>query len=174
MFRKVLIAAALISVAACASPTPYQQAFKNRPGYSEARLEDDRFRVQFSGNSLTDRQTVETYVLFRAAELTLQNGYDYFTIVLRDIDANRRISGTSFNNGFGVFGGFGGGGFFFSRGFGGLGGGISTFNAREIRSFSAIAEVQLHEGDKPDTPNAFDAREVQRNLQNEVIRAGRA
>ena len=32
----------------------------------------DRWKVSFSGNSLTDRNTVETYLLYRAAELTDQ------------------------------------------------------------------------------------------------------
>jgi hypothetical protein len=39
-------------------------------GYSEQQIENNRFRVQFAGNSLTDRKTVETYLLYRAAELT--------------------------------------------------------------------------------------------------------
>ncbi len=38
----------------------------------------------------TDRETVENYLLYRAAELTLQNGFDAFTVVNRDIDKDSR------------------------------------------------------------------------------------
>jgi len=57
---------------ACATPTPYQPNIRGQAasgGYSEVRIEPDRFRVNFAGNSLTSRETVEGYLLFRAAEL---------------------------------------------------------------------------------------------------------
>ena len=66
-----LLAVALI--AACAAPTPYQAATE-RNGFSELKIEDDRFSVSFRGNSRTPRETVETYLLHRAAELTLASG----------------------------------------------------------------------------------------------------
>ena len=49
-------------------------------GFSEQQIEDNRYPVQFAGNCLTDRKTVETYLLYRAAELTRQNGYDHFRV----------------------------------------------------------------------------------------------
>lgn len=84
---KVLAAASTISlVTGCMTATPYQP---ERPGqaisggYSDERLSENRFKVNFSGNNLTSRDRVEGYLLYRAAELTLQNGYDYFIIVDR-------------------------------------------------------------------------------------------
>ena len=49
--------AAGIALAACATATPYQPAGFNgqRGGYAEQRLENNRFRVSFSGNSVTSR-----------------------------------------------------------------------------------------------------------------------
>lgn len=87
-FGPVMAAVLVVSVAACTTATPYQPY---RPeisggihgGYSDRRLQPDRFIVRFHGNELTSRQQVETYLLFRAAELTVQNGYDWFTIVDR-------------------------------------------------------------------------------------------
>lgn len=67
-------------------PTPYQPAVGGGFGYEQQRIESDRFRVSFSGNSLTDRQTVENYLLFRAAELTVADGRDYFIVVSRDVE----------------------------------------------------------------------------------------
>ena len=72
---------------ACTTATPYQPNIsgqKVQGGYSEQQVEPDRFRVTFSGNSLTSRETVEGYLLYRAAELTVQQGYDWFEIVERD------------------------------------------------------------------------------------------
>lgn len=83
------LVAITLSLAACMSATPYQPY---RPesiggvhgGYSEQRLAPDRFRVRFHGNELTSRERVEGYLLYRAAELTVQNGFDWFTIADRE------------------------------------------------------------------------------------------
>jgi hypothetical protein len=77
-----LLIAALI-LTACVTPTPYQAAGPNY-GYSEQRLDQNKFRVTFKGNSLTKRETVEDYLLYRAAELTRQNGYSHFLMASRD------------------------------------------------------------------------------------------
>lgn len=103
MFRKTLAAALFAGatlLAACASsgPTPYQPASANYSrGYTETKIEDTRYRISFKGNALTERETVENYMLYRAAELTLQSGYDTFTISNRDTDKDKR---TRYNGGF--------------------------------------------------------------------------
>jgi hypothetical protein len=73
----VLLVAVL---AGCATATPYQPLTKGY-GYAEQKLETDRYRITFSGNSSTDHQTVQNYLLYRAAELTLERGRDYFVVV---------------------------------------------------------------------------------------------
>ena len=84
------VALALAGVlSACATPTPYQPNIPGQAtsgGYSEIRVEPNRWRVMFQGNSLTSRQTVESYLLFRSAELTTQQGYDWFAIVDRNTE----------------------------------------------------------------------------------------
>jgi len=78
---------------ACETATPYQPAVRGSAtsgGYSETRIEPNRWRVNFAGNSMTSRETVEGYLLFRAAELTLQNGDNWFAIVDRQTDRNAR------------------------------------------------------------------------------------
>jgi len=94
---KIGFAAALSALAllgACATATPYQASEGTDRGYSEQKIEDNRYMVEFSGNSLTDRKTVETYLLYRAAELTKQNGYDHFRVVRRDTDAQTKLIGS--------------------------------------------------------------------------------
>src|SRR3546814_3976294 len=81
-----------LMLAGCASPTPYQPATGhgfNRTGFSEQRIESNRYMVSFSGNSLTSRETVERYLLFRAAELTVQQGFDHFILVYRNTEIGR-------------------------------------------------------------------------------------
>lgn len=86
--RPVVLAAALAtaSLVGCSTPTPYQPDIAGQRisgGYSEQRISEDRYRVNFAGNSLTSRDRVEGYLLFRAAELTARDGYDWFLIVDR-------------------------------------------------------------------------------------------
>ena len=81
--------AATLALAACATPTPYQPisaASRTQGGYYEERLAADRWRVSFAGNTLTSRETVEGYLLYRAAELTLEQRRDWFEIVDREVE----------------------------------------------------------------------------------------
>jgi hypothetical protein len=83
--------AALLS--GCATATPYQPATPENPaagGFSELRLQPDRYRVTFIGNSLTSRKRAERYLLYRAAELTVQHGYDWFEAADQRTEAKPR------------------------------------------------------------------------------------
>ena len=85
---RLLFAISLLGLlSGCVQPTPYQPAPPQGFGYSEDRIEQNRFRITFRGNSITTRETVEDYLLYRAAELTLQNGFDHFLMVGRDTEA---------------------------------------------------------------------------------------
>ena len=55
-------------------------------GYSEQQIEDNRYWVRFAGNQRTPAATVQNYWLYRIAELTLDHGYDYFTVVDRNLE----------------------------------------------------------------------------------------
>lgn len=77
--REALIGVAML-LGACATPAVYHpQTPELREGYSERRLDDARWRVEFVGGPETSQQMVESYLLYRAAELTLASGYDWFT-----------------------------------------------------------------------------------------------
>jgi hypothetical protein len=67
-----------LGLAACS--TPYQATFLTG-GYSEKQLEADVWRVEFGGNGFTTQETVQTYWLYRSAQLTLDKGYEGFEIV---------------------------------------------------------------------------------------------
>src|SRR3546814_14821204 len=67
---------------ACATTTPYQPV-RDGYGYQDQRIEGNRYRVTFAGSTATPRQTVENYLLYHAAELTLASGNDYFIVTQR-------------------------------------------------------------------------------------------
>jgi hypothetical protein len=172
MLRKLIAAAAItatLGLAACESgPTPYQPGGDGDRGYSETRIEDDRWRISFKGNSLTGRETVETYMLFRAAELTLQNGYDTFTIVNRDTERDRDVRS---------YGGYMGtrlSYMYFVPRYGWVGSWEPYWTPeryREVSRYEAYAEILMSRGAKGDNPNSFDARQVSQNLGPQVQRA---
>lgn len=177
MLRKIVAAASFAVLAACATATPYQPAGWDGTsyGYAERPIEQDRFRVTFSGNSVTDRETVENYLLYRAAELTLQNGYDYFLVADRDTEANRRYRADAIGSGFGPWGayrspwGFYPSYSFYRPSFGWYDpwapwGGYNDFDIRETTRYVASAEIKLGRGPVPADPRAFDARQVLQNL----------
>ncbi|MGB1557714.1 MAG: CC0125/CC1285 family lipoprotein, partial [Oceanococcaceae bacterium] len=81
-----LLATSLL-VACAHTPTPYQpRPDGGQYGYSEQGLEPDRIRVVFRGNTLTARETVENYLLYRAAEVTQQRGYAYFSPMQQEVE----------------------------------------------------------------------------------------
>ena len=56
MLRSITIITLAAVLAGCAGgPTPYAPAGDSRYGLTEQQVESDRFRISFSGNSLTDR-----------------------------------------------------------------------------------------------------------------------
>jgi hypothetical protein len=159
----LLIAVALL-LAGCATATPYQPV-KNGYGYAEQRLEADRYRVSFHGNSRTSYDAVADYVLFRAAEITLDNGYDHFVMIDRSTQGQQQAGG-------GPSVGVGLGGFRFGgRGGFGISVGTSTAVGGSGDAYRATADIQLRKGPRPeDDVQAFDARAVKANLEARIRR----
>ena len=100
--RHLLLAASVAVLSACATSTPYQAASKPGAfdGFSQTLIENDRARVSFAGNSLTERDTVENYLIYRAAELAVERGFETFTLTERDTEEKTRLrttGGSSFS-----------------------------------------------------------------------------
>lgn len=49
-------------------------------GYADTRLNGDTAVVRFSGNTRTSMGKVTGYMLYRCAQVTANNGYDYFVV----------------------------------------------------------------------------------------------
>ena len=122
-------------------------------GYREQRLEQERFRVSFRANADLKGPQVEDMALRRAAELTTQNGYEWFhgrhpqhRPRRRKLHAERphgrprrlhrllRLGGLGIGLGFNIGG--------------------------DSRQYQSTLEILMGQGAKPSDPNAYDARSV--------------
>jgi hypothetical protein len=172
MIRKALAGLALVGVlglAACETygPTPYQPATQGMKGYSEDKIEADRYRIMFKGNTLTNKDTVETYMLYRAAELTLQSGFDTFTIAHRDTDKQSRTRVTG-----GYYSAFSYSYFSPRRGwFYDYDPFFDRPQYEQVTQYEASAEIVMSKGPKGSNPESFDAHDVSANLGPKVARA---
>ena len=176
------VAAATLALAGCETATTYHPATGqgfNREGFSEQRIEADRFMVSFSGNSVTSRDTVERYLLYRAAELTVQNGYDWFQLADRNTERKTRTYVTD-RFGPGPWGYWGVNWRFHRRGFGwgfydpfrGDPWG-RDFDVDTIDKYDAHAEIVMRRGARPaNNVRAFDAHQVIRNLGPTIVMPG--
>jgi hypothetical protein len=183
--NKALIAAAVAlaaaSLSACETATPYQPlnpAAASAGGYSETQLEHDRWRVTFHGNDMTARETVETYLLYRAAELTVNQGYDWFEAVQRDTERHENTYAEPIGPyGYGI--GWRPYWRYWGRGFGWRGWDpywgdpfwADEVDIHTVERYETSAEIIMHHGPKPtDDRRAFDAREVLSNLASKIVK----
>ena len=143
----VLIAGCLL-LSACETATSYQAATSPAAvGYTEQRIEPGRYRVTFQGGDGPPQQ-VQDYVLLRAAEITVRDGYDWFRVTDRYEDARPPRSGATVSFGTGSFGRHGG----FGVG--------SSYDLSGGPVTRASLEIMMGKGAKPEGPSAYDARGV--------------
>lgn len=76
---KKLIATLLLTSLLTACATPYQSTGL-RGGYSDTQLSDNTFQVYFRGNGLTSQHRSNDFALLHASQLTLDHGFNYFTL----------------------------------------------------------------------------------------------
>lgn len=162
MIRTLAIAASALSLSACASLAPYgPQRGPGGQGFAEQRIESDRFSVTYTGVGAPG--PVADRALLRAAELTLEQGYDGFEVTQRYIDGRPDSAGglrPSVSVGVGSSSGRYGG-YRYSGSSMGVGIGL---NLGGPSSSSTVLEVRLFRGLAPDRGEAYDAREVRANL----------
>lgn len=156
---------ALALMAACATETPYGPSQDGGGyGFSEQRIEDNRYRITFRGNSLTPRETVENYLLYRAAEKTVSSGNDYFVVVSDDTEKTTTYRTTSrpdpyYYRPFPYYAY----GYRWARPY-------DDVDIRESTRYAAVAYVVMYKGEKPNDPAAYDARQVKANLEGFIRR----
>lgn len=175
--RLILVTLLAACAAACATPTVYAPlSDASQGGYAESRIEANRWRVTFSGNTLTSRETVETYLINRAAELTRANGFDHFIITGRATDEKTNRIGSAWPR---TAAWPRAGAWYFHPRLGWIPAydpfadlWDEPYLMRETSRYTASAEVAMFRGPKPaDRPDAFDARDVLANLANRITQA---
>lgn len=146
------VAAAIVAACATAVGTPYQAADAKGFGYTEQKIEGDRYRVAFAGDGATPPQLVEDYALLRAAELAAAAGAEWFRVVGRSLDRDEK-------GGVGIGAGVGTGSYGRRSGVSvGVGGDLGTVGAK--RFYTARLEVLTGTGPKPEGPDVYEARAV--------------
>jgi hypothetical protein len=70
-------------------------------GYSDRRLNDNTEQVSFRGDRFTSPETLHSFLLRRCADLTLQNGYNYFELVT-PIESSAVVAGAKVDGQFSV------------------------------------------------------------------------
>ena len=83
--RITITGLAILLLSGCASTSGYVAA--DNPGdhgYSSRKIAGDRYLVNYNGNRRTNIQDTRDYALLRAAELTVEQGFDWFEVVDRE------------------------------------------------------------------------------------------
>ncbi len=73
----------LFFIMGCIRATPYQKMSQGSSccGYQDKHLKGNVYMVSFSGNAMTDMETVTKYAYQRAEEVCKQNGYHHYKIL---------------------------------------------------------------------------------------------
>lgn len=154
-WRIAAVALAAAALTACATPTGYGAAMKpGGYGYTETRIESDRYRVTFRGVGAPD--VIDSFALQRAAELTLSQGRDWFVVDARALDRTGGARSPAVSIG---AGGWSGG-----RTSVGIGTSVGIPLGGGAEENTARLDIRLGAGPKPSAPNAYDARSVLANL----------
>ncbi|MEM8951241.1 MAG: hypothetical protein AAGA21_02145 [Pseudomonadota bacterium] len=165
MHRLTLPAAmmALMALAACAKPTPYVAAADAGGfGYTQEETGQDQYLISFNGNGITTRKTVDLYLLYRAAELTEDKGFDYFIVGDRQeyIDPQGlagRQSQISFARRQELL----------------IGSGIrSRFGEEIVDQYGAEIEILMQRGEMPRSANVHRAVDVLARSEGAIVRPG--
>lgn len=152
---------------ACSSQSPYRDASRGGYGYKETRISEQRYRITFNARGDNSAAAMD-YALLRAAELSLEKGYDWFEVVDRQTEIIRgeRASGSQLSA---------------SRNYydNSVRCGLLTcrdqphahteYGARinmgdEHSKVQVQLEIWMDKGVRPDSRNAYSARDVSDNL----------
>jgi len=140
---------------ACSTPTRYEPAIKRgESGFTETRIEQNRYRIMFRGGSGAPTARVKDLALLRAADLAIANNFDWFEVVNSYEEA---FEGPGPTIGLGV----GGGNYGRSSG---VDVGVSTGFKLSGPVRATTIEVLMGSGQRPDRPSAYDAKAIRQSI----------
>ncbi len=86
MLRTLLLISIAFTLSACASKyAPKDDGLFGKAGYEAIPVDSTTYRVAFRGNNMS-LEHVDRYAFYRAAELTLEKGFDYFVVLQNGLD----------------------------------------------------------------------------------------
>ena len=181
-----LLACAALLLTNCSQATPYQPESASsaiQGGYSQEQIAADLFRVRFHGNSLTSRETVEAYLLYRAAELTIEQGGTWFRLLDRETEhtVTREIRRDPlYRPWYGTYYSYWlpywsyrvrGRGWLYYDPWHADPFWADRFDSREIEEFEASADIRIGRGPIPaNDTRVYDARRVMADIGPRVVR----
>lgn len=93
-FNLSCVTISMLLLQACAADYQPAQTIGGIPvsGYTDALVDSHTAIVNFDGNRFTSPLTLNNYLLMRSAQVTIDNGYDYFIITSSNtVCINQRI-----------------------------------------------------------------------------------
>ena len=79
-FPLIQVLIVVFFVNGCAGPTQYHPSLEGT-GYSDYKISEDRYRVSYTANSLTNRKKVTQYLIYRAAQIALESKKENFVVL---------------------------------------------------------------------------------------------
>lgn len=90
---KLALIGLMIFMVGCS--TPYQKMGMSMGGFTEYQISEDSYRVSFKGTPHDVEWIVTDYTMLRSAELTIEKGFSYFTLIHSE-DTSMRVVGSIF------------------------------------------------------------------------------
>ncbi|WP_409433507.1 CC0125/CC1285 family lipoprotein [Litorimonas sp. RW-G-Af-16] len=164
--KKLLLLSAVLVISGCATgPTTYGPSDGgSQLGFSNTRIEQDRFRISYTARSANEARD---FALRRAAEIAEAEGYSHFKVLSGGTYEDNRRSGVSSSIGIGTSSGG------YRRGGTSVGVGIGINDvARALQGKRITEEIEVRllqsvTGTKD--ANVFSAGEVLQNIRPEVF-----
>jgi hypothetical protein len=158
--RAYLVSLALIGAGSSAGCLAIYQAERGTDnGYSETRLNDDTFNVVYTGYPSTKPDRREAFLLYRCAQLTVQQGYENFVILqvephrhpANDVSDGNESFPTAPREALSI-----------------RGGAITSRTLNDHTRYRSHAFIKMFHGSKADVPVSYNAKEVMAHLRVSV------
>lgn len=91
---KLTMLCSVLLLSACSSKPEYRPANNGGWGYAEQRIGDNFYRITFKSRG-NDSERAKAYAMQRAAELTKQQGFDWYVIVEQETLRDRERDSSS-------------------------------------------------------------------------------
>ncbi len=162
--KKLLIFSCVTWLYACGSSSDLDTGYERDFDFSESRITDNRYRVNVQGDADVTGDEVKDVALLRAAELTLQNDYDWFRVLNQETQqqTGAPVTTTTRSPAQQVY-----------RDCGPLGctttitpayTGADVVTVHESDRYSTSIEIVMGDGNLDDPTSAYDASELRRSL----------